>query len=435
MTVQSPFLTDLDTRAAVKGSRDPMGAQSIWTKMGRQVVGNLTTVSTSVRDFTTLLLGYHFATRASDAGGPESELDVFLKWEQLAAYARGHVNRDWAFRGVDRVKKRLGESTNVRLSADSAGQILSNQKTYGLWGLYTVAGRASGLLDGEPTRLTPRALQYVERECLPILKAEKLGDGARILEILRQPSSRIDIEGRDRQVVRAVARILDKQLRKEERSFYREHLLTGGPSDSTSGRQHLLAELFGRTKQMDPFTPKMMTALAKEARAHGESGQPLAAQLDRIRAAESLLAPVAALFAFVLAQDDITVDQLAAILKKQWGATVTTVEVEALSLLTQEFGNNGRDDGEGERWLCLAKACAAGNYTDLVNLLIRQNQEVMLSRGGAPWVSLEKNRLQVRVRDETAALPRRTELPNLWRHSYFIDSLRTVTAQLRGGTP
>jgi hypothetical protein len=403
--------------------------------MGRQVVGNLTTVSTSVRDFTTLLLGYYFATRAAEAGGAESELDVFLKWEQLAAYARGHVNRDWAFRGVERVKKRLGESTNIRLSADSAGQILSNQKTYGLWGLYTVAGRASGLLEGEPTRLTPRALQYVERECLPILKAEKLGDGARIIEILRQPSSRIEIEGRDRQIVRAVARILDKQLRQEERSFYREHLLTGGPADSTNGRQNLLAELFERTKQMDPITPKMMTAFAKEARVRGESGQPLAVQLERIRAAESLLAPVAALFDFVLAQDDITVDQLAAILEKQWGAMVNTIEVEALSALTQEFGNNGRDDGEGERWLCMAKACAAGKYADLVNLLIRQNQEVMLSRGGAPWVTQEKNRLQVRVRDESAVLPRRTELPNLWRHSYFIDSLRTVTAQLQVGTP
>jgi hypothetical protein len=59
----SPFLTDLDSRAAVKGSRDPLGIQQIWTRLGRYVVGNLTTVSDSVRDFTTLLLGYYFAAR------------------------------------------------------------------------------------------------------------------------------------------------------------------------------------------------------------------------------------------------------------------------------------------------------------------------------------------------------------------------------------
>jgi hypothetical protein len=32
------------------------GLQTIWTRLGRHVVGNVTTVSTSVRDFTTLVL-------------------------------------------------------------------------------------------------------------------------------------------------------------------------------------------------------------------------------------------------------------------------------------------------------------------------------------------------------------------------------------------
>ncbi len=78
-----PFLTDIDSRAAIKGSRDPLGVQPIWTKLGRHVVGNLTTVSTSVRDFTTLLLGYYFAERVAESGGGDSDLAVFLKWEQL----------------------------------------------------------------------------------------------------------------------------------------------------------------------------------------------------------------------------------------------------------------------------------------------------------------------------------------------------------------
>ena len=43
----TPFLTDLDSRAAIKGSRDPIGVQPIWARLGREVVGNLTTVSTS----------------------------------------------------------------------------------------------------------------------------------------------------------------------------------------------------------------------------------------------------------------------------------------------------------------------------------------------------------------------------------------------------
>jgi hypothetical protein len=77
-----PFLTDLDSRADVKGSRDPLGIQVLWTGLGRNVVRNLTTGSVSVRDFTTLLLGYYFVQKVSEAVGAGSELATFLKWEQ-----------------------------------------------------------------------------------------------------------------------------------------------------------------------------------------------------------------------------------------------------------------------------------------------------------------------------------------------------------------
>ncbi len=78
---------------------------------GRKVVGNLTTVSNSLRGFTTLLLGYYFAeqVRDLDGAGVESILNVFLKFEQLAAYTRLYINHDRDFRGIDRVAKRLGE--------------------------------------------------------------------------------------------------------------------------------------------------------------------------------------------------------------------------------------------------------------------------------------------------------------------------------------
>ena len=89
-----PFLTELDRRAEVKGSRDPLGIQSIWVRFGRHVVGNLTTVSNSLRDFTTLLLGYYLAEKVADEVGPGTELSTFLKWEQLAAYARLRLNGD-----------------------------------------------------------------------------------------------------------------------------------------------------------------------------------------------------------------------------------------------------------------------------------------------------------------------------------------------------
>src|ERR1043166_6975840 len=75
-----PFLTELDSRAAIKGSRDPLGVQPIGTRLGRHVVGNLTTVSNSVRDFTVTLLGYYFAERVAQETGFGDDLNVCPRW-------------------------------------------------------------------------------------------------------------------------------------------------------------------------------------------------------------------------------------------------------------------------------------------------------------------------------------------------------------------
>ena len=107
------------------------------------MVGNLTTVSTSVRDFTTTILGYYFAERVANEESADGDLAAFLRSEQLASYARGGINYDWDFRGTERAKKYFNEGRKVRLGTDSAALILSDQKTYGLWGLYSVPSRSS----------------------------------------------------------------------------------------------------------------------------------------------------------------------------------------------------------------------------------------------------------------------------------------------------
>ena len=97
----APFLTDLDPQAAIKGSRDPLGIQPIWTRMGRHVVGNLTTVSTSVRDFTTTILGYYFAERVANEEAGGSDLAAFLEVGTTGLVRpRRYPNHDWGFRGT-----------------------------------------------------------------------------------------------------------------------------------------------------------------------------------------------------------------------------------------------------------------------------------------------------------------------------------------------
>src|SRR5439155_20728456 len=99
------------------------------------------------------LLGYYFAeeVRERDGTDGESTLNTFLKFEQLAAYCRLHVGQDRDFRGIDRVAQRLADSSRVVISTNAQGQILSNQKIYGLWGLFSVPARTSGLLGWEDT--------------------------------------------------------------------------------------------------------------------------------------------------------------------------------------------------------------------------------------------------------------------------------------------
>lgn len=169
-----PFLTLLDPRARIKGSRDPLGVQSIWTRLGRQIIQSLTTVTTSVRGFTTLLLGLYLAESLIEQKNvDEADLaNTFLKFEQLAACSRVIHQPDDAGEvvvlGIRRVKRNLQERRNaIRISAHQDDQILSNQKTYGLWGLYMVAARNSGLVEPGYTRLPPWPASLSRRNMYP----------------------------------------------------------------------------------------------------------------------------------------------------------------------------------------------------------------------------------------------------------------------------
>lgn len=426
--ITGPFLTDLDTRAQVKGSRDPLGIQSIWTRFGRHVVGNLTTVSSSVRDYTTLILGYYFAEQLSAEAESGSELGTFLKWEQLVGYARAAINDDPSFRGTGRVQQNLANNT-VRLSADRSRQILGNQKIYGLWGLFTMPARTSGLLDdGAPPRPTALAQELIETLYLPILE-EGAGRGAKgILELLRAPDARVDLRGRHKRVVQAVARVSQLKLLPRERKVFRDCLVLGGPTDATRGRQGQLAELLAASALAEGFSwsPRSVDALVDAARARGEGWSELAHRLDRIRVCESVMAPMSALFVHLLGLEGKTIDAVVSRLEQQWRGGANSIQAKAFADVVGEIAQDGTHSAD--RWRRIAQTAYRGEYRALISLLVEQNAAVMDARGGAPWISIASGKLNVRFRDEQGDLPGRSELPELWRFSYFLDSLRTVVA-------
>lgn len=443
-----PFLTDLDSRAQIKGSRDPLGIQRIWTRFGRHVVGNLTTVSDSIRDFTTVLLGYHLVGRVSEEDGPGRELHTFLRWEQLAAYARAYVHEERGFRGTERVWARLVDKERLTLSAEQQHQILSNQKVYGLWGLYTVPSRASGLLEGEPTRVSLAGTglpvgvlspaDFVGMEYLRSLTNAGFRGGNALVELLRKSSVRISLDGAESRLVKAVARLLGPDLSPSERRFYRYFLLSGGPNDAVDGTRGMQAQYVQLIEEFFPdpnvpLSPPMLRALSRQAQLKGEEWRPLADRLERIRHCESVMAPASMLFGHILGYADQPVDLLLRNIRSAWGDDgLATINAEAFGALRIELADGVPEDGE--RWIRIAGAASEGRYADLVDLLIEQNRAVMSARGGAAWAERRDGRLVINMREEPARLPSRDSLPDLWTFPYFLSSPRRILHSLREPT-
>lgn len=423
----SPFLTDLDSRAEVRGSVDPLGAMSIWTRMGRRVVGNLTTVSSSVRDFKTLVLGFGLLEDVRRKNGPEvdtEELAVFLRWEQLAAYTRGYLNNDFEFRGIRRVKRTLSDGATVPISAQSDCQILGNQKTYGLWGLFTVPARASHLLDKEKNVLTVAAEEFVARTWRRELTPAWPG----LIELVRRDTRRFNLDrpSVDLQRLRAVWR---KWL-PGEATFWSTHIIQGGPNDETSGRQAALARVLGSLGPAQSellLTPSVVKGLAAKCR---REDALLGEYLLDIGACESVLAPATALYAYLQSCDGRPLSAALAGVSKTWPARLKAVERDRFASLAPELTKASESQGIAAEWCNVADDLAQGRYESALPRLLAINTTVMRGRKGAPWVVDENGTIRVKYRDGAADLPQREELEDLWRFPYFLPSLHTVVREL-----
>ena len=423
------FLTSLDSRAQIKGSRDPLGLGPVWGRFGRGVVGNLSTVSDSVRGFTTLLLGYYFAEQiqAKSSGDQETTLSTFLKFEQLAGYVRLHFHKDGALRGIERVRKRLSEGTTVVLGLNSESQILGNQKIYGLWGLFSVPARTSGFLTAQT--LTPEARSFVEGEYIGRLSASGVRVERDLLSLLGRDHPRVALAGQHASLCLALSKLLGPRLTRPERDFYETHLVEGGPVDNTQGRQTVLADLLGRIRCAEFGIAELekCSHLATKA-----SNPDLARRLLAIRDLELLLVPMANAFAFMLSRDRQKVDSVSRELRSTWGPTLRHVDDEAINELQTDISEAYSNADAGARLVKLAVAFREGEYKDALGLLLEHNAFVMNARNGSrPWARSERGTLHVRYRDETDKLISRSELPTTMRNTYFIASLNTVQRTVR----
>lgn len=398
---------------------------------------NLTTVTVSLRGFTTYLLGVYFAqVEVDERGKDEGDLvHAFLKTEQLAAYSRVTKEKDLSgtlddleLRGIQRVQRNLREG-HVRISASEQWQILADQRTYGLWGLYTVASRNSGLLDRTRPRLTAEAVDFVEKNYLARLPEK----GEAVHSFLGRDRD-FSPTGKDSELAESLAHLLGPKLTPDERDFYDAHLVKACNPEGLQARTWNLIQQVNPAMR-DLVRPFSMAELRRIIlRCERNGNVDLLEKLGDIQNVELVIAPLGRLFSFVLARDDQQLAAVAREVKEVWKDMRGALPVDLFKETLHKAGSV-LDGEQLIRLSRLAELVAAGDYKEAIKVLIEQNEAVMRARGGDAWLAIKGTRLDVRLAEESADLPAGRALKGLWVSTYFLNALKAVgTAVVKGGS-
>jgi hypothetical protein len=403
----------------------------IWSAFGRRVVGNLTTASTSLRGFTTLLLGYYCADRVLEKDAEQSPLSVFMRVEQFVSYSRVFRNRaDTDFRGSERVRRRLEDSTRITLSAEPRHQTLADQKTYGLWGLYSVASRTSGFLLPDRPALTPEATQFVERQYIHRLSRAGLRGASGLLSIVEPTRKEVDLKRGGTDLAHALAEIHSSALNAAEREFYSRFLVYGGDEKNTEGQQRQLAELLAEIAT-DDFGMADLQRVIRLAEKRKYDG--LAGHLSSIQRLELVIVAAANLFAFLLRCNGRTVDNVERDVQRAWGRGLKAITPTVTAAVEKEVDCIARSPESASYLGRFGHYVGQGDWRAAIVTLIDLNAFVMRRRGGAAWIRLEKGAaIKVDYREEGADLFDPAAIDSAWKNTYFINALygiRRATAE------
>lgn len=420
-----PFLTEPDPRARVKGSRDPLGFEIVWSSLGRRVIRNFTTVTDSMDGFATNLLGHYLAEELQDKQQPDKKffLDCFLRFEQLSAFARYQAALIRSqptpdVLGINRVKEKFRERS-IHINAAPAHQILSSQKAYGLWGLYTVALQNTGLVEQGQHRLSKLGRDVVEKHFLP-----KLDDHLQEIRSLVKAGGEFHP---GRKVHNTLSLALAGALRSRSGPLLHDFyipLVVGGQS-SDRNPQARLFDLIDKPEVLGLEGMEFAKALIKLTRDDAD----LQKKLIDIQEIETLLAICQKLFGFLQTQHDKPVDKVVGTLEEQrydFGYLQPSLNEDRVRMVNQLSRNE-----TGTRLDQIRVALLQNDHRQSIGLLLGQNLKVMEGRGGDAWARLEGGRVKVKFKYEVSPLPQRKELPVLWMNSYFLNTFKRIAAEVK----
>jgi len=405
------FLSLLDERLKPKGSRDPLGFEQVWTKYGRQVVGNLTTITNSLENFAAALLGFNWANELNKDISDNDEHKLisatFLKYEQLAAYLR-HENKSGSIMGITRVKERMGdiERNSFDLGTSSNETILSDQVGYGLWGFYSSASRDSGLIYGNKRRLTPKGLQIVE------LIESKL-DKAKLIKLIEQSSvTLVEVKELSSQYMAALN---DKEVAQQ----LIQALMKGKSRSLDISSQY---ELWLKTQQIysqqgvNGLDSKNMGNFISQLKLLDLSDE-LNSSLSNIENIERVLVALNHVFHYCRTNDGKNIDEINQLLLAQ------NYQFEYLPIHLPPLEVQNKDKIQQ-----VLNSLRSYDYISVIEQLADLNKKVMSERQGAPWIEVDSKKLiKVRMKQEKFRLFKQADLQEHWDYDYFLGSFLDIS--------
>jgi hypothetical protein len=391
--MEQPFFyfTIADPDYRVKGARDPLGLQVIWQRQARELIPHLSTVCRSLRDFQILSLAYYFY------GKPANKyfVDFFLRFEQWMAYTRHAMDPEEKFGGINRVRRYYTDRTRIQISTQSKDQILSDQRSYGIWAKYNRPYNDIGILkDPDFENIYHEKTSYLQYDAA----AQKI-----LNKLITQPHLAVDKEA---------TKLFEDLLAATpaEERFYRQKLLKVNGPNPYQNQLYAFFQEYGTPDYIELYPFLESLANSEHGRVEG-----LPKILSEIQFTEMLLAPLDRIFRYLLT-------------KPVWSRDEINHDAYLQRCRPAKFHLFDSTSGENKTKNEIAQALRWENW-ELVGFLAARNKTVTGWRGGAPWMSINNDLVEVHQND-LGMLDVEFDPAVHVENWYFIDTYFTLYKQL-----
>lgn len=381
------FFSSLDPNYRIKGSRDPLGFQSLWATAGHRVVKHLSTVSSNLRDFMILCYGIYLY----DDRDPKGFIPFFLKFEQLCAYARLIHNKERSFNGIEFVSKKAADA---KFHISMRDTILSNQRVYGVYGKYIRPLRDMEITSDENfASVMENALSKTDKKAFISL----------LQPLLEGKDTRLTLNVDD---LKPVADIL-RTLNKDERELYRKFILCVANDDNHP--QNNLYDVVNQNREIVNATfqlhPIIQTLISKP-----QMDDRLRQALINIENTDKVLHPLNLIFTHLLSKPRWTCDEIMneSLLNELPGKVSCIFQDETMMRLNDILGLPP---------------------VDLCKEIIKRNGEVGKSRGNKAWIEDDKNTFKILYGENGLKI---TEInnENSYEFPYFLNNYLNLFKQI-----